>query len=78
MLNAVGAGNDRSIARGISAGSGCSRFSAGSGGCGFSAGSGWSGLSAGFGGSATTSSSLSPMCGVVISQETHTLPLLFM
>ena len=78
MLNAVGEGNDRSITRGISAGSGCTRFSAGSGGCGFSSGSGWSGFSSGFGGSAVTCSSSSPMCGVVISEEMPTLPLLFM
>ena len=71
MLNAVGAGNERSISRGTSSGS---ASSAGSGGAIFSACAACSGCSVSSSAwSAVTSSSSSPMCGVVMRQgDTHT------
>ena len=76
MLNAVGAGNERSISRGTSSGSTSSgsASSAGSGGAVFSACAACSGCSVSSSAwSAVTSSSSSPMCGVVMRQgDTHT------
>ena len=68
MLNAVGAGNECSISRGTSSGS---PSSAGSGGAVFSACSACSISSSAC--SVDTSSSSSPMCGVIMRQgDTHT------
>ena len=68
MLNAVGAGNECSISRGTSSGS------TSSGGAVFSACAACSGCSVSSSAwSAVTSSSSSPMCGVVMRQgDTHT------